>query len=49
MTPGKFFYYVLWLPIFITGIIAWLFDKTNWMVENLFKVAKNLHEDIKEL
>jgi hypothetical protein len=48
MTPGKFFYYVLWLPILITGAIVWLFDKTNWVIENLFQVAKNLHEDIKE-
>jgi len=49
MNLGKIFYYILWIPVKVTFVIAWVFDKTNWVIENLTKIAVNLHEDIKEL
>jgi hypothetical protein len=49
MTLGKIIFYILYVPVMLAGVVAYAWDKLNWVVENLYKVAKALHEDIKEI
>jgi hypothetical protein len=49
MPLGKIIYYILFIPMFFTGIFVWIIDKINFTVDLLYELAKQAHDDIKEI
>jgi len=48
MGIGKYFYWALWLPVFITGIIALIVFRFSMFIGFCNAIVKELHNEIKE-